>query len=97
MINTAEARIVASFTFISCLVLGAWTSVERVLVESSLLPTDTATVRVIMLFVPLVATGVAVQGTRVTEVAWARTLGGAAVMLGGLSILGAINYALIGV
>lgn len=89
MNTSAEARVVASFTFITALLLGAWTPLdawlERIF-QGDLLGS------LIVTLVPFVATGIAHQAARTAEAAWARVLGGAAVMLGGLTCVGAVLY-----
>ena len=92
MNTSAEARVVASFTFIVALLLGAWVSLETLIAGSSLLPGGLEISRVVIALVPFAATAVAYQAARASQAAWARTLGGAAVMLGGLTCLAAVLY-----
>ncbi|WP_323793728.1 hypothetical protein [Nocardioides sp.] len=89
---TAESRIIASFTFIAFLVLGAWTGVEALIYRSRIVPFESVGGRVLLLLVPVVATAVAFQATRSTEVSWAKSLGGAAVLLGLLSTMAGLVY-----
>ena len=92
MDTSAEARVVASFTFVVALLLGAWTSLDHLVAgPSSLLP-DSEVGRLAVALTPFVATAVAFQATNATRVAWARAMGGAAVMLGILASLGGVLY-----
>ena len=92
MNTSAEARVVASFTFIVALFLGAWAALDDLLTgPSSFLP-EQEYGRLIIALMPFVATAVAFQAARATKVAWARTLGGAAVILGVLASLGGVLY-----
>lgn len=92
MTTSAEARVIASFTFIVALMLGAWGALDRLITgPSSVLP-DSEFGRLVIALMPFAATAVTFQGARAAEVAWARTLGGAAVMLGVLASLGAVLY-----
>ena len=92
MNTSAEARVIASFTFIVALLLGAWGAIDQLLTgPSSPLP-NSEFGRLAIALMPLVATAVAFQAARATEVAWARALGGAAVMLGVLASLGGVLY-----
>jgi hypothetical protein len=88
MDTSAEARVVASFTFIVALLLGAWGALDRLaglLDEPELAGLGIA-------LMPLAATAVAFQAAKSAEAPWARLLGGAAVMLGALSSLGGVLY-----
>jgi hypothetical protein len=92
MNTTAEARVIASFTLIVALLLGAWVSLDQLLTgPSSLLP-DQEVGRLVIALLPFAATAVAWQATNSAQAAWARSLGGAAVLLGVLSCLGGILY-----
>ena len=86
MNNSAEARVIASFTFIVALLFGAWGAlghlIARLLVESEF-------GGLVIALMPFAATAVAFQAA---EAAWARVLGGAGVMLGVLSSLGGVLY-----
>lgn len=92
MTNSAEARVVASFTFIVALLLGAWGSLDVVVTGSSLLPAQPELGRLVIALVPFAATVVAFLAANAAEALWARTLGSAAVMLGVLSSVGAVLY-----
>lgn len=92
MNTTAEARVIASFTFIVALVLGAWGALDAMIASSSLLPFAPHLGRLIVGLMPFVATAVAFQASQSTEEVWARTLGGAGVMLGVLTCLAAVPY-----
>ena len=92
MNTSAEARVVASFTFIVALLLGAWGSLEALIAGSSLLPGGLEISRLLIAVVPFVATAVAYQAAKASQAPWARTLGGAAVMLGGLTCVGAVLF-----
>ena len=92
MTITAEARVVASFTLVASLLLGSWAGVENLLRTTNLLPASDGLEGFVLLLIPLVATGVAVQATRATEAAWARALGGAAAVLGTLCTLAGVLY-----
>lgn len=50
--------------------------------------------QLVIALTPFVATGAAAQAARVTTVAWAQALGGAAVILGALTCVGGILYLL---
>lgn len=92
MNSSAEARVIASFTFIVALLLGAWSALDHLLTgPSSVLP-DSEFGRLVIALMPFVATGVAFRAAKATKVAWARALGGAAVMLGVLASLGGVLY-----
>ena len=81
MDTSAEARVVASFTFIVALLLGVWGAVNSLLWP------------ILTVLTPFAATAVAFQAARAAQAGWARTLGGAAVMLGVLACLGALLFA----
>lgn len=88
-----EARVVASFTFIVALLLGAWGSLDHLVAGPSwFLVPEPVVGRFLVALLPVAATAVAFQAGKAAEPAWARTLGGAAVMLGALSSLGAALY-----
>lgn len=91
MITSSESRIVASFTFIVVLMLGAYGSLDAIASQSGLLPSG-AVGRVVIALMPLVAAVVAAQATRTTDRDWTRALGGAAVLLGVLATLGGALY-----
>jgi hypothetical protein len=92
MNTSAEARVIASFTFIVALLLGAWGALDHLVAgPSSLLPEPEIGGLGIALL-PFAATAVAFQATNAAQVAWARALGGAAVMLGVLTCLGGVLY-----
>jgi hypothetical protein len=92
MITSADARVIASFTFIVALLLGAWAALDNLITgPSSLLP-DSELGRLVIALMPFAATAVAFQAANATKVAWARALGGAAVMLGVLACLGGVLY-----
>ena len=92
MNTTAEARVIASFTFIVALMLGAWGGLDHLIAgPSSLLP-EPVLGRLVIALLPLAATAVAVKSANATEAAWARTLGSAAVMLGVLTSIGGVLY-----
>ncbi len=93
MSTSAEARVIASFTFIVALLLGAWGGLDHLLAgPSSLLP-ELEFGGLAVALLPFAATAVAYQATNATEASWARTLGSAAVMLGVLtSIAGALYF-----
>ena len=91
---SAEARVIASFTFIVALLLGAWNAIDHLLTgPSSVLP-DSELARLVIALMPFAATAVAFQGARAAKVAWARALGGAAVMLGLLCSVGGVLHLL---
>lgn len=91
MDTSAETRVVASFTFIVALLLGAWNSVPYLLGgQSELLSISPRPLSLISAMLPVVVTAVAYQAAQEAKEHWARTLGGAAVMLGGLCIVGAV-------
>ena len=92
MDTSAEARVIATFTFIVSLLLGAWGALEHLLAgPQSFLP-STEVARLVVALVPVVATVLAFQAAKAAQAAWARALGGAAVMLGILASLGAVLY-----
>lgn len=92
MNTSAEARVIASFTFIVALLLGAWTGIDHLLTgPSSVLP-DSEFGRLAIALMPFAATAVAFQATNAAKAAWAGALGGAAVMLGVLASLGGVLY-----
>ena len=93
MDTSGEARIIASFTFIVALLFGAWSALEHLLVgPPSFLLDEPEPARLVIALLPVAATAVAYRATKGTEVAWARALGGSAVMLGLLSSLGGLLY-----
>ena len=89
MDTSAEARVVASFTFIVALLLGAWGALDN-LITRLLAEPELAGLGIALM--PFAATAVAFQAAKAAEAAWARVLGGAAVMLGVLSSLGGVLY-----
>jgi hypothetical protein len=93
-VNTsAEARIVASFTFIVALMLGAWGALDHLLVgPDPFLLTEPEPGRFVIALLPVAATVVAFRATKAVTAAWARTLGSATVMLGVLSSLAGVIY-----
>ena len=92
MNTSAEARVIASFTFIVALLFGTWAALDHLITgPSSLLP-DSEFGRLAIALMPFVATAVAFQAANATQVAWVRALGGAAVMLGVLASLGGVLY-----
>jgi hypothetical protein len=92
MNNSAEARVIASFTLIVALLFGAWGALDHLIAgPSSLLPEPEFGGLGIALL-PFALTAVAFQAANAAEAAWARTLGGAAVMLGVLTSLGGVLY-----
>ena len=93
MNTSAEARVVASVTFIVALLLGAWGALDRLIAgpPSFLLP-DPEPGRFVIARLPFAATAVAFQAANAAEAAWARTLGSAAVMLGVLTSIGGVLY-----
>lgn len=93
MDTSAEARVVAAFTFIVVLMLGAWTALDHHLAAGpDPLFGEPEPGRLIITLLPVAATFVALKAGRAAQAAWARTLGGAAVMLGVLASLGAVLY-----
>ena len=92
MNTSADARVIASFTFIVALLLGAWAAIDNLITgPSSLLP-DSEFARLGIALLPFAATVVAFQAASTPKVAWARALRGAAVMLGVLASLGGVLY-----
>jgi hypothetical protein len=89
MKNSAEARVIASFTFIVALLFGAWGALDHLI---ALLLDETELGGLVIALLPFAATAVALQAANATQAAWARMLGGAAVMLGVLSSLGGVLY-----
>ena len=85
--------VIASFTFIVALLLGAWGALDHLIVgpPSFLLP-EPEPGRFGIALMSFAATAVAFQAANTAEAAWARTLGGAAVMLGVLTSLGGVLY-----
>lgn len=93
MTTNAEARVVASFTFIVVLLLGSWAALDQLLAGTpSFLLDEPEPVRFVIASMPFAATAVALQAANAAEATWARTLGSAAVMLGVLSSLGGVLY-----
>lgn len=89
---SAEARVIASFTFIAALLFGAWGALDHLITgPSSLLP-ESEFGRLGIALMPFAATAVAFQAASAAEPAWARALGGAAAMLGVLTSLGGVLY-----
>jgi hypothetical protein len=88
MNTSADARVIASFVFIVALLLGAWAPLDNVI--TALVPVEFG--RLAIALMPFAATAVAFQAGNATKVAWARALGGAAVMLGVLASLGGVLY-----
>lgn len=92
MNTSAEARVIASFTFVVMLMFGGWAAIDHLVAgPSSLLP-DSELARIVVGSVPLLATAVAYHATNATTAAWARTLGSATVMLGVLASIGGVLY-----
>lgn len=89
MITSADARVIASFTFIVALLFGAWGALDHLI---GLLLTETEPAGLAIALMPFAATAVALQAANAAQAAWARMLGGAAVMLGVLSSLGGVLY-----
>jgi hypothetical protein len=91
MNTSAEARVIASFTFIVALLLGAWGALDGLIAGPySMVPEEFGSLTIALL--PFAATAVAFQAARATVAAWAQILGGAAVMLGVLTSLGGVLY-----
>ena len=91
MDTSAEARVIASFTFIVALLLGAWGALDAWIAQPySMLGEGWGSI--VVALVPFAATAVAFRAARSAEPAWARTLGGAAVMLGVLASMGGVLY-----
>lgn len=91
MRTSAEARVIASFTFIVALLFGAWGPLDHLVNQSAGLP-GSEFARLAVALVPFAATAVAFQAGKAADAAWARALGGAAVMLGVLTCLGGVLY-----
>lgn len=89
MDTSAEARVIAAFTFIVALLLGAWGALDQMITRLLAEP-EIGGLGIAVL--PVAATAVAFQAARAAAAAWARVLGGAAVMLGVLSSLGGVLY-----
>jgi hypothetical protein len=92
MYTAAEARVIASFTFIVALLFGAWGAIDNLVAGPTAVMADSELARLAVALTPFVATGVAYQATKAAQVAWAKALGGAAVMLGVLVCFGAVLY-----
>ena len=92
MDTSAEARVIASFTVIVSLLLGAWAAIDNLLTGPSALLPDSEFGRLAIALMPIAATVVAFQAANAAHAAWARALGGAAVMLGVLTSLGGVLY-----
>ena len=88
MSTSSDARAIASFVFIVALLLGAWAPLDNVV--TALVPAELG--RLAIALMPFAATAVAFQAGNATTVAWARAMGGAAVMLGVLASLGGVLY-----
>jgi hypothetical protein len=92
-VDTApEARVIASFTFIVALMLGVSGPLDQLLTSLDTPLSSPELARLVIALLPFAATAVAFQAGRAAEAAWARALGGAAVMLGALTCLGGILY-----
>jgi hypothetical protein len=87
-----EARVIASFTVITALLLGAWSPLEHLLSGAF---QSLELVRLLVALVPVAATVVAFRSARTADAVWARQLGGAAVMLGVLCSLGGVVHVLV--
>ena len=92
MNTSAEARVIASFTFLAALLLGGWSGLDYLIAGPSSPFPEQEIGGLLVALLPFAATAVAFQATRATAVAWARSLGGAAVMLGVLTCLGGVLY-----
>ena len=92
MTTSAEARVIVSFTFIVSLLLGAWSALDHLITGPSSVMPDSEFGRLAIALMPFAATAVAFHATTAAKVAWARALGGAAVMLGVLASLGGVLY-----
>ena len=91
MNTSAESRVIASFTFIVALMLGAWNGLVGLGVE--FLPEPMSGVgRSAVGLLPFAATFVAYRATNAAQEAWARTLGSAAVMLGALTCVAGVLF-----
>ena len=89
MDTSAEARVIASFTVIVALLLGAWGALDHLnarLLEGA----EIGGLGIALL--PFAVTAVAFQSAKGAAAAWARVLGGATVMLGLLSSLAGVLY-----
>ncbi len=91
---SADARVIASFTFIVALLFGAWGALDVLITGPSSLMPDAEVGRLAIALTPFAATAIAFQATGSTQAAWARALGGAAVILGVLASLGGVLYLL---
>lgn len=89
MNNSAEARVIASFTFIVALLFGAWGALDHLIAGLLAEPEFGG---LVIALIPFAATAVAFQAAKAAKAGWARVLGGAAVMLGVLSSLGGVLY-----
>ncbi len=92
MNTSAEARVIASFTFIVALLFGAWGALDHLIAGPSSPLNEERPGRFGIALLPFAATAVAFQAAKAAEAAWARALGGAAVMLGVLTSLGGVLY-----
>ena len=92
MTTSPEARVIASFTFIVVLLLGAWNQLDYLVSGPDALLPEPEPGRFVIALMPFAATAVAFQAANAAEPAWARALGGAAVMLGVLASLGGVLY-----
>jgi len=92
MNSSAEARVIASFTFIVALLFGAWGALDFLIAGPSTLLPEQEIGSLLVALMPFAATAVAFQAAKATGAAWARTLGGAAVMLGVLASVGGVLY-----
>jgi hypothetical protein len=92
MNNSAEARVIASFTFIAALMFGAWGALDHLIAGPTALLPNSELARLGIALTPLAATAVAFKASKAAEAMWARALGGAAVMLGVLASLGGVLY-----
>ncbi len=92
-VNTsAEARVIASFTFITALLFGAWGPLDHLIAGPPSPLSEPQSGRLVIALMPFAATAVAFQATKAADAAWARALGGAAVILGVLTSLGGALY-----
>ena len=91
MDTSAEARVIACFTFIVSLLLRRGAIDNLLTGPSSLLP-DSEFGRLVIALMPVAATVVAFQAGNAAQAAWARALGGAAVVLGVLTSIGGVLY-----
>ena len=92
MYTSAEARVIASFTFIVALLVGAGGAIDHLITGPSSVLSDSEFGRLAIALMPFAATAMAFQAANAAKVAWARALGGAAVMLGVLASLGGVLY-----